>query len=600
MDKIVEKVLLYGLGPTFSLVLLFLIVQDPTRAYKLKSLIVSPFFHIFKWFKREYVASEVASTLNTFFSKELRGEAVHIKINWIKSDKDPFFQSGKLIVRMKRDEDQTMNILSATRYALPKIICPVFREHIDNSHANAIDFAFLQKLADQLGNHGKSVFKKHFLNPEIEFDPTLSLTLNKLRKLDRFGVFTTIFINELDHIGEGLYADSNTNDITPQLIKFIDYLCTIADRDAGQEIELMYFSDCFKVSIILLAKTHIASKKGLIPYLRRLNINLEKGSDSIYIIAFPQAHDFLSKFVKAVDGNQRVSINKTYSTKNYDFNFKSSINICCLRRNKLFTNESFIKRLELNDIKVGLLVHGKVIDCSIDEALISFQGIDGTIRKSECSWFSYINCNDILKVGDTKFFMIKNIDRSNGHISLSLKLDKEDPWEQIQVPKVGDVVTTNIIVSDAMGLKAKFNNQLEIFIPKNEISWYLLSDEERKNFENVIIDVLVVKSNKEEKTLEGSIRQLETDPWPAIHQSLLKGMTFNGKVCEVSDDYVGVKIDNGLVGRIPKNALLSAGYEYANYKENLIVGQGIDVVVTKVFLNKNYIRLDLQRNYDSN
>jgi hypothetical protein len=265
MDKLIENILLYGLGPTFFLVLLFLIVQDPNRAFKLRALIVAPFFFLFKWFKREYVASQVSGALNTFFSRELSGNSTKIKIDWIRTEKDPYFQSGKLVVRMKRDEDQTMNILTATKYALPKMVCPIFRHHITQTYATAIDFAFLQKIADQLGNHGKSVFKKYFLSPEIEFEPTLANTLQKLIKLDRFGIFTSIFINELDHIGEGLYADANTIDRTPELTNFTDYLCTVADRNIGKEIELMYFSDVFKVSIILLAKSMVASKRGLIP-----------------------------------------------------------------------------------------------------------------------------------------------------------------------------------------------------------------------------------------------------------------------------------------------------------------------------------------------
>lgn len=596
MDKLIEKILLYGLGPTFLLVIIFLIVQEPSRAYKLRALIISPFFLIFKWFKREYVASQVSSALNIFFSKELKGNNTKIKIDWIRTEKDPYFQSGKLVVRMKRDEDQTMNILTATKYALPKVVCPIFRHHITQTYATAIDFTFLQKIANQLGNHGKSVFRKHFLNPEIEFEPDLGETLQKLIKLDRFGIFTSIFINELDHVGEGLYADANTTDRTPELNNFIDYLCTIADREVGKEIELMYFSDVFKVSIILLAKSMIASRRGLIPYLRRLNINLEKGSDSTYIIAFPQAHEFLSKFIKAVDGNQRVSINRIYNTKYYGQEFKFSINICCLRRNKLFTNESFIKRLELSGITTGLQVKGTVVDCSLDEAMISFLGVDGTIRKSECSWVSYLNCNDVLKLGDINTFVIKSIDNSNGQIALSLRLPELDPWDKVSIPELSDIISVSIIISDSTGLKALFQNQIEIFIPKNEISWYLLSDVERQKFENTIVDVKVIRSERTERILQGSIRQLEQDPWPTIHQSLSKGMIFNGKVCEVSEEYVGVKVDNGLVGRIPKSALITAGYEYANFKQNLVIGQGIDVVVSKVFLNKNYIRFDLQRN----
>ena len=64
----------------------------------------------------------------------------------------------------------------------------------------------------------------------------------------------------------------------------------------------------------------------------------------------------------------------------------------------------------------------------------------------------------------------------------------------------------------------------------------------------------------------------------------------------MTENFVRVKIDGGYIGIIPRESLEKAGFEYANYKENIVVGQGIEVVVTKVFLSKKKIRLDLKRN----
>lgn len=597
MDKVFEAILRYGLLPTFLLIIIFLVVQDPNRAFKLKSLIISPFFKLFRWFKREYIANEVAGNVNTFFSKELNSDDVSVKIKWVKSETDPIFKSGRLVILMKKEEDQTKNILSATKYSLPKFVVPLFRYHIKSSCVSAIDLAILQKLANKLGNHGKYVFKKYFLNPEIESDPEIIEMLQKLNRIDKSGIFTTIFLNELDYIGEGLYADSNTTDRTVELIKFVNFLCSIADREIGEEIELMSFSEVFKVSIILLAKTQIANKRGLIPYLRRLNKNLEKGSDSTYIIAFPPAFDFLNKFIHVIDGNQRVTIEKIYKTKEIShLNLDTSINICCLRRNKLFTNDSFVRKLAASEIKIGKIVQGTVIDCSTDEALISFLGVDGTIKKLECSWMSYKSCNDILKAGTTMDFIVKDIDTTSGNISLSLRLPEIDPWKKILLPKINEVIELFIASCDTLNFKCVYKEILEVIIPTSEISWYILSMEEKADYINKNILAKVIKVDEGNRIIECSHRQLEKDPWPLIHDTLKIGSEFTGKVVEVTEHFVRVKIDNDLIGKIPKECLIKAGHEYANFKENLIPGQGIDVVVTKVFLNKRWIRLDLKRN----
>lgn len=89
---------------------------------------------------------------------------------------------------------------------------------------------------------------------------------------------------------------------------------------------------------------------------------------------------------------------------------------------------------------------------------------------------------------------------------------------------------------------------------------------------------------------------MENDPWPTIHATLKPGTEFNGKVYKISEHFVRVSIDNGLIGKVPRESLLAAGYEYSNYMENLVPGQGLEVVATKVFINKKWIRLDLKRN----
>ncbi len=50
MDKIVELFLKFGLIPACLLIALFLIVQDPDRAVKLRVVIIEPFYKLFKWF----------------------------------------------------------------------------------------------------------------------------------------------------------------------------------------------------------------------------------------------------------------------------------------------------------------------------------------------------------------------------------------------------------------------------------------------------------------------------------------------------------------------------------------------------------------------
>src|SRR5690349_10035204 len=115
MDELLKSILKYGLIPTALLVFLFMIIQDPTRAYRIKSLILLPFFKLFKWFKREYVANEVSGSINAFFYRQFKDSTDKnhryiVKIKWVRTEDDPILKQDNIIIRMRRDEDQTKNI----------------------------------------------------------------------------------------------------------------------------------------------------------------------------------------------------------------------------------------------------------------------------------------------------------------------------------------------------------------------------------------------------------------------------------------------------------------------------------------------------------
>ena len=79
MDELVKNILQYGLVPTFLLIALVLIIQEPDRAIKLKALITQPFFKLFRWFSKEHISSKVSSQANEFLNSNIFGLLTHMK-----------------------------------------------------------------------------------------------------------------------------------------------------------------------------------------------------------------------------------------------------------------------------------------------------------------------------------------------------------------------------------------------------------------------------------------------------------------------------------------------------------------------------------------
>lgn len=472
------------------------------------------------------------------------------------------------------------------------------RKNINLTCEKSIDLTLLQKLSEKLGKHGKITFKKYFLDPETDNDILINELIKKLISLDKQGFFVPVFINELELLSEGLYSDNDKTDYSHEVLQFIEYLLTIINREIGSEIELEYLTPPFKVSTILLAKAQRADKQGLKPYLRRLRINLDKGSESVYIIAFPPAFDFFERLIKALESHERVFLKKIIKTQYSILNngHQSNLKIAILTRNDIFTDSGFEQKLESNHITEGTRLTGVVEDISQNESLVTIAGMRAYISKSECAWHSINDCNEILNTGQQYLFAVKKIDKSSNMIYLTLKLPELNPWESVDIPKVGDIIELKILSGDTIKFSCLFQNKLEVYILKDEMSWFFLTPNQFNSFNGKSYNAKVIEVDGENEKIFCSLRQIDDNPWLTVHESLPVGKEFNSKVIDVTSEYIQVKLPNNYQGIIPKSALEKAGYEYANFEDNVVIGQGIDVVISKVFIAKKKIRLDLKRN----
>lgn len=604
MDALIKNILQYGLIPAFLLIVLVLIVQEPERATKLKALITKPFYRLFRWFSKEHISSKVSSHANEFlnssiFNQLALSERYSLKVKWVSEPNDPILSTkGTLILRLKEEDDQTRNILSAVHTALPHVVCPLIRTNINEYCEKSIDLTILQKLSEKLGKHGKLTFKKYFLDPETDNDLRINELLKKLVVLDKQGFFVPVFINELEMLSEGLYADNDKTDYSEQVERFIEYLLTIINREIGSEIQLEYLISPFKVSTILLAKAQRADKHGLKPYLRRLEINLEKGSETIYFIAFPPAFDFFERLLKTLENHERVFLKKIIKTKYSVLNngHQSNLKIGIFTRNDVFFDSEFEERLNSNCIQDGSRIAGLVEDVSQNETLVTVAGMRAYISKQECAWHTINHCNEVLQVGTEYPFIVKKIDKSSNMIYLSLKIPESNPWDLVDIPKVGDIVEIQIISSDTIKFSCLYQNRLELYVLKDEVSWFFLTPNQFNTYVGKTCNAKVIEIDYEAHKVFCSIRQIDTNPWLSVHESLPVGKEFNSRVIDVTSEYIMVMLPNNYQGIIPKSALEKAGFEYANFEDNVVIGQGIDVVVSKVFIAKKKIRLDLKRN----
>ena len=116
-----------------------------------------------------------------------------------------------------------------------------------------------------------------------------------------------------------------------------------------------------------------------------------------------------------------------------------------------------------------------VEDISQNESLITVAGMRAYISKAECAWHSVNHCSEILKAGQQYLFAIKRIDKSSNMIYLTLKLPESNPWEMVDIPKLGDIIELEILTEDTIKFSCLFQNKLEVYVLKDEVSWFFLT-----------------------------------------------------------------------------------------------------------------------------
>lgn len=587
---------------------LYQILKDPNKAEKYKALFISPFYKIGKWGAKKYIGAEVSYQVTEFFNRHMiRNIAnvsdVKINVSWVESPEDPILkEDNTVIVCLRKTKDQARNILNAAQVVLPVISHPYLRANLDHYVTKSIDLVSLKILADKLGNHGAYALKKHFLDPQFLEDDKIQELFQRLVQIDNRGFFVSIFLNELEYINEGIYATADSKNRTEEIINFINYLIDISKIEVGDEVnQWHYTSEKFSIGIILLANNIRMVKQGIKPYIDRVNKNLRQGIESLYILSEENSWTFLKRYEEALSSNDRVIIKGRYDITGIvenNQNRKSKVKILLLRKIDILADDLFKEKINASSIVKGSVVKGEVIDVSEEVAIVNALGIDGFIKKNQCSWYNTNSCEEILNVGEKKDFIVKAIDDSKSSLELSLLFPETHPWNNAIVPAIGSEVKANIIKNFGNSLIGLSEDGIELILPLNEISWNDITYDDQMLLVGQEVNTRVIALNNESKKIIVSIKNLQNDPWPEINKQIKIGTHFVGKVKEVRPFFVKLEIKEGIFGIIPKERLIEAGGAYADYTNNIVIGQGIDVVVTRVFVAKMKIHLDLKQNFD--
>jgi small subunit ribosomal protein S1 len=156
-------------------------------------------------------------------------------------------------------------------------------------------------------------------------------------------------------------------------------------------------------------------------------------------------------------------------------------------------------------IDIGQIVEGEVVRLADFGAFIDIGGIDGLLPLSQMSWRWVDHPADILTVGDKINVEIIGIDHDKQRVSLSLKSQQPDPWEEAaKAIKEGEKITGTVIRIKHFGAFIEIYPGIEALLPYKEVLEYQSQSGESLEV-GKSIETTVLRFNPEDRRVSLSV-----------------------------------------------------------------------------------------------
>jgi small subunit ribosomal protein S1 len=202
----------------------------------------------------------------------------------------------------------------------------------------------------------------------------------------------------------------------------------------------------------------------------------------------------------------------------------------------------------------GTKVKGKIVKLLPYGAFIEIEpGIEGLIHVSEMSWVKNItDPAEIVNKGDEVEAIVLSIQKEEGKISLGIKQMERNPWDDVEEKyTIGANVEAEVKSLTNYGAFVELEPGIEGLIHISDMSWIKKvshPSEILKKGEKIEATILTV--DKESKKITLGMKQLSSNPWEGIEQTIPVGSTVKGTVTKVTAFGAFLELDNGIEGLI--------------------------------------------------
>ena len=281
---------------------------------------------------------------------------------------------------------------------------------------------------------------------------------------------------------------------------------------------------------------------------------------------------------------------------------KKRANLCCSRRELISENKKGDKIKIFEKYNVGDKIEDAIIKSVTDWGLFfEINGeIDALCHSSCCSYQRIENLNDIFEIGQKIPVEVISKDDKKLQIGVSIKALLQNPFDNINKYKVGDIYNVKVTKILTYGVFCELEDSLIALLHQSEISWTEKNPIPKNHFKlGQIINVKIMSIDKDAQRVSVSFKATQDNPYEVVEKNYSKEKSIEVEVSEKNDNGVFVRIlDANVEGYLHQNQISWQGNPTENLekikKGTKILVKIVDISVEnrKILVSKKALEKD--------
>ena len=238
-----------------------------------------------------------------------------LKIDWVKEETpEAFIKNNQVIIRMAQNPNPHKNYVTAVNAYVGQALLPRAKRYIDPQIMDMSKLSVSRLLILNGDADALDYFDDNILLPAVENDPDAAETLERLKTIDKNGMFLNILLNEYAKAARKIYPDTPDPLLVAESKELLTYLHRIAVGGVTDFAEFQFNREYFKIHVFLTANTRTFVQSGLRPYLKHMSNSLSQGTETLYVFGLGRKVDIAKQIA---DGLKETDFRVTQVIPHY-------------------------------------------------------------------------------------------------------------------------------------------------------------------------------------------------------------------------------------------------------------------------------------------